>query len=60
MKTFVLKLLELFFGGKGRYNIGQKAPISGIYRSGNEYIALTISERFPPHECKHWYLVISV
>jgi hypothetical protein len=39
---------------------GKKAPVSGVYRSGKEYIALTKGETFPPvvHVC--WNLVVSV
>jgi hypothetical protein len=39
---------------------GKKAVVSGIYRSGKEFIALTKGETFPPvvHIC--WNLVVSV
>jgi hypothetical protein len=39
---------------------GKKAVVSGIYRSGKEFIALTKGETFPPvvHVC--WNLVVSL
>jgi len=39
---------------------GKKAPVSGIYRSGKEYIALTKGETFPPSIDLCWILVVSV
>jgi hypothetical protein len=39
---------------------GKKAPVSGIYRSGKEYIALTKGETFPPAINACWILVVSV
>ena len=39
---------------------GKKAPVSGIYRSGKEFIALTKGETFPPVVDVCWNLVVSV
>jgi len=42
---------------------GTKAPVSGIWRSGSEFISLTVGERFPPSPMKDnqfWTLVVSV
>jgi len=39
---------------------GRKAPVSGIYRSEKEYIALTKGEVFPPSIDLQWILVVSV
>lgn len=59
MKKLLLKLLELTT--KTEYcKTGTKAPISGIYRSGSEYIVLTKGERFPPCINDWWILVVSV
>ncbi len=59
IKKILLSLLEINSDGTtGR--TGKKAVVSGIYRSGKEYIALTKGETFPPavHIC--WNLVVSV
>jgi len=59
IKKLLLSLLEInsedIIG-----TTGKKAPVSGIYRSGKEFIALTKGETFPPavHIC--WNLVVSV
>lgn len=39
---------------------GKKAVVSGIYRSGKEFIALTKGETFPPVVDVCWNLVVSV
>jgi hypothetical protein len=39
---------------------GKKASVSGIYRSGKEFIALTKGETFPPVVDVCWNLVVSV
>ena len=39
---------------------GKKAVVSGIYRSGKDYIALTRGETFPPSLDLYWILVVSV
>jgi hypothetical protein len=39
---------------------GKKASVSGIYRSGKEFIALTKGETFPPSISNIWILVVSV
>ena len=59
IKKILLSLLEINSDGTtGR--TGKKAVVSGIYRSGKEFIALTKGETFPPavHIC--WNLVVSV
>jgi hypothetical protein len=59
IKKILLSLLEMISDGTtGR--TGKKANVSGLYRSGKEYIALTKGETFPPavHIC--WNLVVSV
>ena len=59
IKKILLSLLEINSDGTtGR--TGKKAVVSGLYRSGKEYIALTKGETFPPavHIC--WNLVVSV
>jgi hypothetical protein len=59
IKKILLSLLEINSEATiGR--TGKKANVSGLYRSGKEYIALTKGETFPPavHIC--WNLVVSV
>ncbi len=59
MKNILLKLLEITT--QTEYcKTGTKAPVSGIWRSGKEYIALTKGERFPPCTSDWWILVVSV
>jgi len=59
MKNILLKLLELTT--KTEYcKTGTKCPVSGIWRSGKEYFALTKGERFPPCTSEWWILVVSV
>lgn len=59
MKKLLLWLLESMEEEKF-YKTGSKAPVSGIYRSGKEYIALTKGERFIPSLSDWWVLVVSV
>lgn len=41
---------------------GTKAEVSGVFRNGDEFICLTVGERFPPTPSKNqfWTLVVSV
>lgn len=39
---------------------GKKAPVSGVYRSEKEYIALTKGETLPPAFDSFWRLVVKV
>jgi hypothetical protein len=39
---------------------GEKAEKSGLYKSGNEIIALTKGERFPPSKDATWKIIVSV
>jgi hypothetical protein len=59
IKKFLLSLLEIS-SEKVTEKTGQKAKFSGIYRSGNEFIALTKKETFPPSTSNIWILVVSV
>jgi len=59
MKNILLKLLE--FTTKTEYcKTGTKAPVSGIWRSGKEYIPMTVGKTFPPCDNDWWILVVSV
>lgn len=58
MKTFLLWLLEQT-AEEVTGRSGQKAPVSGLYREGSEFICLTKDERFPPR-VGEWRLVVSV
>ena len=59
IKRILLSLLEINSDGTtGR--TGKKAVVSGIYRSGKDYIALTRGEKFPPSLDLYWILVVSV
>ena len=59
MKKLLLQLLELL-GSKETYRTGTKAPISGVWRSGKEYIPLTKGKTFPPSYNDVWVLVVSL
>ena len=59
MTKLLLKLLELF-AEDVTFKSGQKAPYSGLFRSGKEYICLSVGERFPPTFNDEWVLVVSV
>ena len=53
IKRILLSLLEINSDGTtGR--TGKKAVVSGIYRSGKDYIALTRGETFPPSLDLYW------
>jgi hypothetical protein len=59
IKQLLLALLEL-----NSENItaktGQRTKVSGLFRSGKEFIALTKGEKFPPSISNVWTLVVSV
>jgi hypothetical protein len=59
IKKILLSLLEIN-SEKVNGKTGQKARYSGIYRSGEEFIALTKGETFPPSISNIWILVVSV
>lgn len=48
MTKLLLKLLELLQEDKTVFKSGTKAPFSGVFRSGREYIPLTKNEKMPP------------
>lgn len=48
------------FAENVKYNPGNKAPVSGVYRSEKEYIPLTRGERFPPAMDGKWTLVVNL
>jgi hypothetical protein len=59
IKKLLLSLLEI--NSKDiTGTTGKKAVVSGIYRSGKEFIALTKGETFPPVVDVCWNLVVSV
>jgi hypothetical protein len=59
IKKILLSLLEMNSEATvGR--TGKKANVSGLYRSGKDYIALTRGETFPPSIDLCWILVVSV
>lgn len=59
MIKFLLKCLEFFTNESSVYMIGTRAPMSGVYRSEDEYIPLAMGERFPPaNTC--WRLVVQL
>jgi hypothetical protein len=39
---------------------GQKAPYSGLYRSGDDIIALTKGEKLPPSLSSKWKLITNI
>jgi hypothetical protein len=62
IKSILLWLLEQT-AEELHCKVGTKAPVSGIYRCGSEFISLTVGERFPPTPSannKFWTLVVSV
>jgi hypothetical protein len=59
VKLILLSLLEMT-SKKIVMTTGKKAPVSGIYRSGKEYIPLSKGERFPPSIDLKWILVVSI
>jgi hypothetical protein len=59
IKKFLLTLLEMT--SESVYaKTGQKAFYSGLYRSGNSFVALTKGETFPPSINAQWTLVVNV
>jgi len=62
IKSILLWLLEAT-AEELQCKTGTKAPVSGIYRCGEEFIALTVGEKFPPTplvDNQFWTLVVSV
>ena len=59
IKQLLLALLELT-SEKIISKTGQRTRVSGLYRSGKEFIALTKGEKFPPSISNVWTLVVSV
>ena len=61
MKKLLLWLLEAT-AQELHCKTGTRATVSGIFRNGNEFIALTVGERFPPTPLgnQFWTLVVSV
>lgn len=59
MKKLLLTLLELT-AKKIEVKTGTKATVSGLYRSGSEYIPLSKGERFPPCLDDWWVLIVSL
>lgn len=59
MKKIIFNILECF-SEKVIHTTGEKASVSGVWRSGDEYIPLTKGERFPPSQDRKWNLVISL
>ena len=59
IKKILLSLLEIN-SEEITGTTGKKAPVSGIYRSDKEFIALTKGETFPPSVNLFWILVVSV
>lgn len=59
MNKLILKISE-YFSEKITHTTGEKASVSGVWRSGDEYIPLSKGERFPPSPNRKWNLVISL
>lgn len=59
IKKILLWLLEIT-EEKVTYKTGQRVLRSGIYRSEDEYVCLSIGERVPPLGDSNWVLVVSV
>lgn len=59
MKQLLLALLELT-SEKIISKTGQRTRVSGLFRSGKEFIALSKGEKFPPSISNVWTLVISI
>jgi hypothetical protein len=59
MKKLLLLLLELT-AKDIRHKTGEKASVSGVWRSGDEYIPLSRGERFIPSRDGIWVLVCSL
>jgi hypothetical protein len=59
IKKILLFLLEM--NSKTIFSkTGQKAPYSGLYRSGDDIIALTKGEKFPPSLSSKWKLITNI
>ena len=59
IKQLLLALLELS-SENITVKTGQRTKVSGLFRSGKEFIALTKGEKFPPSISNVWTLVVSV
>lgn len=59
IKKILLSLLEMN-SDKTLGRTGKKTYVSGIYRSGEQFVALTKGETFPPSLNSRWVLVVSV
>ena len=59
IKQLLLALLELSSENISA-KTGQRTKVSGLFRSGKEFIALTKGEKFPPSISNVWTLVVSV
>ena len=59
IKQLLLALLELS-SETITAKTGQRTRVSGLFRSGKEFIALTKGEKFPPSISNVWTLVVSV
>ena len=59
IKSILLWLLEMV-AEEVTHKTGEKASVSGLYRSGDEIVALTVGERFPPLGNGVWVLIVSV
>jgi len=59
IKSILLWLLEMT-AEEVTHKTGEKASVSGIWRSEDEFVALTKTERFPPLGNGVWVLVVSV
>ncbi len=59
MKKVLLWLLEQT-AAEVAGKTGTKAPCSGVWRSGNEFIPLSKNETFPPSKNDWWFLVINL
>lgn len=49
-----------YLGDCTTHKTGTRAFKSGVYRCGDEYIALSKGEKFPPCETDYWLIVVSV
>ena len=56
MRKLLLYLLEVFEETHYGYT-GEKCKMSGVWRSGDEYIPLSKGERFIPEVGEPWKLV---
>ena len=57
MRKILLQILE-FLEDDVQGKIGTKAPLSGVWRNGEQYIPLSKGEVFPPEtNSQYWKLV---